>query len=700
MKLCDENMSNSTDPTSPSIDLKQMWEALFQQRLIVASFLGAVLLVTFIGTRLTTPVYEAVSLIQLMPRAGQEVDVNAVVSFDEAGYLERRDRARTQIQVILSRTVRMATIERYNALGHLDLEGAEGAGELKSMMTVGPREDTQLVEIMVSHSDPERASLLANLITEVYKNQNLSARTSAARDTRVWLEGQTGTFREDLDAATEALITFKEVNDLIDIEEKVDDITKRMGALQTALGEATTELALLESQLDEHRRLMWNGKHDVLAGAFESPALRALSEQHALIMTEAAEVFARYEDKHPKHQEAVARVARVESLLADEVGRMVDGEKSRVRILKRQVERLNEELDIVKVELLAKQRLQDTYANLKMEEDRLRKLYSSLSERGAEVELQARTQLNDVRIVDAALAPGRPARPSLPLNMAIALLVGLGGGLGLALLRHRLDDTIRSTEVLEDALGVPLLGSLPRLPRSLSEEERALRAHEHPQSPTAEALRGIRAMLHVSAAAPTPKTLVIRAHQQLVITSCQPGEGKTDTAVGLALTFAKLGVATLLVDADLRRPRVHTLLGVERGPGLAEALAEIEDVLEVVEPTAIPDLYVLPCGEPVDSPNELLASPALATVLARLRGRYPVVIIDTPPILPVSDALVLGRGAEVLLLVRHGQVRQRDTVQVLERLQHAGALVKGVIFNDVPGTAGGYDYYRLPPSAG
>jgi len=692
-----------TPPSKPSdLDLSILWEALQQQRWPATIFLGAVLVTAFLATKLTTPIYEAVALIQLMPRAGQEVDVNAVVSFDEAGYLERRDRARTQIQVILSRSVREAVISAYNEAGFEDLTGADGIGELKGMMTVGPREDTQLVEIKVEHTDPERAAKLANLITEVYTVQNLTSRTSAARETRVWLEGQTGDYRTDLDAATQAVMAFKEANDLVGIDEKVDDVTRRMSSLQSALAEKSTELALLDNTLSEHRRMLWNGKHAVLAGAFDTPALKALSEQHALVLTETAEVFARYGEKHPKHKEATDRVARIEALIAQEVGRLVDGEKVEYRILEGQVERLNTELDLIKAELLDKQRLKDQYRKLKMEEDRLRKMYGSLSERGAEVELQARTRLSDVRIVDAALPPSRPARPSLPLNMAVALLVGLGGGVGLALIRHRMDDTLRTVAALEESLDAPLLGALPQLPASLSEEERALYAHAHPQSATAETLRSIRALLHAQVGSSNPKRLVVMTHRRFLVTSTQPGEGKTDTALGLAVSFAKLGIATLLVDADLRRPRLHALLGVERGPGLSDVLKGDEAALDLVCDTSVSNLYLLPCGEPVDAPNELLASSSIQGTLARLGGRYPVVIIDTPPVSPVSDALVMAPGADVLMLVRHGKVSEPNAVRTLERLRQAGASVQGIIFNGVPTSEVAYRdrYYGEDVSAG
>lgn len=651
-----------------------------------------------VATKLTTPIYEAVSLIQLLPRAGQEVDVNAVVSFDEAGYLERRDRARTQIQVILSRSVRLAVVEAYNADGYDDLTGTAGAGALKGMMTIGPREDTQIVEIMVAHTDPERAAKLANLIAEVYRKQNLSARTEAARETRVWLEGRTDTYREDLAVATQSLIEFRVQNDLIDIDEDVDDISRRMTALQRALGEVTTEHALLESTLVEHRRLLADGQHDVLVSAFESPALRALSEQHALVRTETAEVFARYGELHPRHKQAAQRGERVAELIEEEVSRLVEGERSELRILARQLRRLDDELDQVKTELLQRQRLQDAYENIKMEEESLRRLYGSLSDRGTEVEFQASTQLNDVRILDPAVPPGRPARPSLPLNMVVAVLVGVAGGLGLALLRNRFDDTLRSVAQVEAVLDVPLLGTLPLLPAALSQSERALYPQHNPQSPTAETLRAIRALLHAAPMSRGPKTLVVMAHRRFLVTSSQHSEGKTDAALGLAFSFARLGIATVIIDADMRRPQLHTLLAVEQEPGLADALVDVsEDVLELVEPTRFSDLYVLPCGGGVDAPQELLAGPRWQALLTRLGGRYPVVIIDAPPVIPFPDALVMSAGTDVIMMVRSGVVREEHALRTLERLRRAGAKVRGTVLTGVKlkGDAS-YYYYEQP----
>lgn len=660
------------------MDLEILGEALRQQRWTVLLLLGAVLSATLAASLLSTRQYQAVALIQLMPRAGQEVDVSEVVKHDDAGYLEGRDRARTQIQIILSRTVSEEVVRAYNALGHDDLAATpEGADALRRSLSAGPREDTQLVEIRVLHPDPDRAAILANLVAEVYTRSNLAARTDAARETRVWLDGQTSTHRTALGAASDQVMAFKEAHDLVDIDEKVDGISTRLDALQAASGDVTTRRVLLESKLSEHRRLLRRGQHDVLAGMFTDPALETMATERATIVTEAAEVLSRYGDQHPDHQRAVARIQRVEALIAEEVKRNVDGERSNVETLRRQEREIGEELVKVKAELLAKQRLQGEYDALKQEEARAIQLYGSLGDRGQEVDLQASTRLNDVRVVDRAVPPTRPATPNIPLNMAMAFVVGLGGGLGLALLRHRMNETLLSARDVDHYLETPLLGVLPSLPAGMTATARALYAHDHPRSLEAESLRGIRAVLQsLGVGGPC---------RRILVTSCLPEEGKTSASVGIAIAFAQLGLRVLLIDGDLRLPRLHTMFGVPESPGFGDALIDEEHPQRFVVRTHIDRLHLLPRGAPVEYPNEFLSSPEVNRLLTRLCEGYRVVVIDTPPAALISDALVLARDADgVVMVVRRGRVARDLALKTLGQLRQVGARVLGVALNDVP----------------
>ena len=660
------------------MDIALLVHALRQQRWAILSFLGAALLAALAGSLATTPLYQAVAVIQLMSRAGQELDVGAVVNYDDAGYLERRDRARTQIQIILSRSVRQEVVRRYIALGHTDIpEGPEGAGIVKEGLSAGPREDTQLVEIRMLYTNPERAAALANLVAAVYQESSLQQRTDTARDTQRWLEVQTDQYQVSLDAASQRLIDFKSEHGLVDIEEKVDDITRRLSSLQNALGASTTDRVLLSSELEEHERLLAMGGSTVLAGMLKDPSLEAMLRQHATIVTQSADVLARYGELHPEHQRAVQHIKGVEALIAQEVWRKIEGERSQIRILERQEVQIKEEMDLVKEELLEKQRQLETFNNLKLEEDRIRRLYASLGEREAEVELQALTRLNNVRLVDEAVPPSRPKKPNVPLNMAMALLVGSVGGVGLALLRHRLDDAILTVQDLHRILDTTLLGVLPSLSADIPEAERGLYAFTHPRSLWAEALRGVREMLYAF----TEEGPARRRR----VTSSLESEGKSSVAVGLAIAFSRLGALTLVIDADLHRPHLHTVFGLERGAGLVEALTEETGEFPAVTPTRVPNLDLLSCGAEAEHPDELLSSSALARLLTRLSERYSMIIIDSPPTAPVSDGLALARSVDgVLLVVRRGRVSQPRAAKTLKQLRQISARVLGVVFNDVP----------------
>ncbi|RME29352.1 MAG: polysaccharide biosynthesis tyrosine autokinase [Deltaproteobacteria bacterium] len=659
------------------LDIGQLVEVLRQQRVVFLAFLGAVLATALVGTLLVTPKYQAVALVHLMPRAGQEVKVAEVVD-NSGGYLESRERARTQIQIIQSRRVREEVLRLYNDLGYDDLKPTpEDIEAFGRALSAGPREDTQLVEIRVVHTDPERAAILANLVAEAYREASLEARTDAARETRVWLKGQTGEYRQALDAASEAVLRFKEEHDVVDIDQKIDGITARMNALQEALGAATTERVLLETKHAQHRRLLDAGQTDVLADTLGDPGLDALLAEKAQVATAAAEIQARYGDQHPDHRRAAAHLARVEGLIADEVRNSVDAEAARLRTLVMQEQRLHEELDAVKAELLEKQRLQDQYDALKMEYERARDVYERLGQRETEVDLQAHTRLNDVRIVDWAVAPTRPISPRPALNMAVALGVGIAGGLGLALLRHRLDETVATGADIEGELGETLLGLVPTV-READDDGRVLFPAQHPRSMVAESMRGIRGVL---------MTMLGRGRsRRIVVTSCLPAEGKTSIATGLAVAYAQLGTDVLLVEGDLRAPRLHRIFGLDPdGPGLGDALAAGGDPQRFVRETEIPRLRVLTGRADAELPGELLASPEMSRLLDRLVDHHRVIIIDTPPLGLVADAAALAVEADgVVVVARRAVVRRQALARQIRRLRQMGARVLGVVLNDVP----------------
>ena len=664
--------------TLGAFDLAAFRDVVWEQRRSVLAFLGAVMLAAIIGSALATRWYEAVAVLQLLPRAGREVNVTEVVKLDEGGYMEGRDRARTQIQIIQSRAVREEALRRYRATGATDIgPDAEGIGWLGRHLSAGPREDTQLVEIRVKHKDPEAAAVLANLVADVYVESNLSFRREAARETRVWLESQSAAHQVRLEAASAALLAFKQANDLLGEMGDSADINSRITALHKAIGEVTTERVRLGSVLAEHESMRRAGRSEVLLGAFDDRSLSAIAQQLAELRTQAAEVHGRYGKKHPEYQRVAAHLRSVERLVDSEVTRLVRAERSRFQSLQRQEDELRAELVRVKEELLRREQLGEQYDRLVREEETARRLVASLGERGAEVDLQAQTQLSDVRLVDRAIAPAAPVLPNTSLNLVMAMIVGLAGGVALALVRHQFRDAMLTPRDVERRTELTVLGNIPTLAASVPEAERALFPIHHPHSLQTEAFRALRAMVvHQTGSA---------SGQVILVTSAVAGEGKTTTSIGLAVAFARLGRRTLLVDADLRRPKLGTVFGHKNTQGMSDTLVGRVDPLLLRRATDVKGLFVLPAGRPTENVGELLASPVARRMVEHLRSAFEVIIIDSSPVGVVADAMALSSMVDgVLMVVRRGHAPGRLTVEAAQRLQRSDAHIIGTVLNDTP----------------
>ncbi len=282
-----------------------------------------------------------------------------------------------------------------------------------------------------------------------------------------------------------------------------------------------------------------------------------------------------------------------------------------------------------------------------------------------------------MRVVDLALPPTRPAKPNWKLNLAVALVLGVGGGVGLALLRHRLNTVFLTTGDVARHLPTPLLGAVLRLPPGASGDDAALYGFEHPRSRIAEGFRGIRAILQVSGTKASCR--------RLVVTSSVPEEGKSFCAVGLAVAYAQLDLRVLLVDCDLRLPRLHKVFGVDESPGLTDSLGDSGEPTRGVIRTHVPRLHLLRCGTRAEYPNEVLASAAVETLLAALSQTYDVIVLDTPPAGLLSDALALARNSDgIVLVVRRDKAPRGEVQRTLAQLEQAGATVLGAVLNDLP----------------
>jgi capsular exopolysaccharide synthesis family protein len=674
-----------------SFQLDDLWPILRKQWTVIALFTGSVLVATLVGGLVQTPIYRASALIALSPRAGQELNVSEVVDFSSHGYYEIQQFFRTQVQIIESRSVREEVIRRYAAQGFDDLKLEEqGADKLAAMMTVVPEEQSQLVTISVEHADPERAAVLANLIATVYSDENLDARREASAHATQWLEEKLAEHATKVAELNRKLHDYKAESNLVDVadQQALNTLDAEMTSLNIAYGQRETELVVLETTLATHEDLLKRGRWEELAKVLESPLLQQASRDYATAVAQDADLAGRYGEKHPDRVQLASRMTALVDSMRTEVRRLIDGERAQASVLRSNATSLEARIAKVKAELLDYQGRATEYATLAAEKDRAESFYARLSQRLEEVKLTASTQLNNVQLVDEALAPPSPYKPRIPLSLAIGALIGLAGGVGLALVREYLDDTVSAQLDVTGHLKLPFLGLVPRLPEGISGTEGDLFTHFKPNSSVAEAVRGVRAMIEMNPSGPSPR--------RILVTSSVAREGKTCTSIRLAISFAQMGRRVVVVDADLRRPRIHKVFGDDNQVGVASFLVGAAGVEELPNATIVPNLWTIYSGPSSDHPAELMASPKMEELLTGLEARFDVIVIDTPPSVALSDAVTLSRRVDgIVLVVKEQSVSRAVVKQTIDTFRQVEANIIGVILNhvDLQRSGSKYKYY-------
>jgi succinoglycan biosynthesis transport protein ExoP len=676
---------------APLIDfqLEDVWPILRKQQTVILLFIGTVLSVTLVAGLLRTKEYRASALIHLSPHVGQEVAVNEVVDMNTRGYFEVQQFYRTQIQIILSRSVREDVVRRYTEAGYDDiLLEEDGAQVLAGLMTVVPEEQSQLVEISVTHTDPARAAMLANLVAEVYSDRMLDARRDASSDAVGWLGTQIEQYGKKVADATEAVHEFKAATNTVDIGERLSTLDARLNSLNEAFAKKNTDRVLLEATVESHLELKAKGRLEQLGKVVASPLLETASRDQATAIAALADVAAKYGPQHPEHRQAKARVDALQATVEEEIRRLIAGEEAELIALRSGEESLAQEIASVKTEMLEYQRKASEYDALQNELKRAAAFYDKLSSRLEEVSLTAETQLNNVQIVDRAIAPEVPYKPNIPMSLAVAALVGVVGGIALALAREYVDDTISSQIDVAAHLKVPFLGLIPRLPENITATEADLFTHYNPRSSVSEAVRGLRAMLEMNPNGPPPR--------RILVTSSVAREGKTSTAIRLGVSFAQMGRRVVIVDADLRRPRVHKVFGADHSIGLSSFLVGAATVEELPTATPVPNLYCVYAGAQTEQPAELMASSKMEEMLTGLESMFDIILLDTPPSVALSDAVTLSRRVDgILLVVKEQSVSRAVVRQTIDLLQQVEATILGVVLNNVDLQRAGskYKYY-------
>jgi capsular exopolysaccharide synthesis family protein len=719
-------MSQPTTPISREgalaeslgLDLWRLAHELYKYKWLVIGAVVAASAITYFWTLRQPRIYEADCTIAYEPSPprtlGREIDdITAPMQ-----YWSAREYYATQNEIIRSRAVAEKAVRKLGLqhFGSAPEAGGSGAGanltnaalRVKQQLSVAQDRDTRIVHVRIRDRNAERAMTLANAVADAYIEKTTEDRLGSTTNALEWLGGQLDSLRKDLERSELSLHDFvkEEANLSMPFEEQQSLISEEIHSYNKELNTAHVTRLGLEARLEELEKIdpsdpaTLDGR--VLAA---SPTLNSARERFLDRSNERARLTTRYGDQHPQIRELDVDLTRLSAQIRGEVDGMLAGARSQLREAKRIEGGIRALLDQANRTGLDLNLKEITHRRLQRERDNSARLYGAILERTAETDLAHALQVTLVRVVDRALVPTFSVYPVMRTNLTIGAVIGLLAGIGLALLLSQLDKTIRSIEDAEQ-LGITILGIMPKIEtgvvlggsyysRKRSREAAAivenpdLVVHTHPKSSVAECCRTIRTNL----------TFMAADHPQraLVVTSPNPREGKTTVTLSLAISLTQSGKRVIVVDTDLRRPRVHKALSRTNAVGVTSVLVGAQSVREAIQSTDVPGLDILASGPIPPNPSELLHTAQFGDLIRELTRMYDHVLFDSPPLTVVTDAAVLAPQVDGTILVVHAQKTTHDAVRsALRQLQDVSAHVTGGVMNDIDLSAKRYGYRYGP----
>ena len=565
------------------------------------------------------------------------------------------------------------------------------------------------MEIHYNSTDPQLAASAVNTLAATYVEQNFKTKFESTMQASDWLSKQLVDLQMKVETSQEKLVRYQKEHEILGIDEKQNIITEKLDELNKEMTMAESDRMQKEAV---YRQTESNDPEAIAAaiisdnpasgggGGAGSTLLDKLREQQANLRIQAAELSSQFGPSYPKVVQLNNQIKEIDHQLQSETNKAVDHLKGQYLAALQRENMLRTSFEKQKMEANKLNESAIEYSILKRDLDSNRTLYEGLLEKLKEAGVTAGLRSNNFRIIDAARVPTSPSEPNIPRNLSFALVLGAISGIGLAFLLENMDNTVRIPEQATAISGLPSLGMIPlgsksnsqklagkRLVLTASKEVVETVTQVRPQSQMAESYRALRTSLLLSNLGAPPKVIMV--------TSARPQEGKTTTSINTAIVLAQKGVRVLLIDADLRRPSVHKTLGMGPRSGLSNVLTGSATVQQTITTsTILPNLFIMPAGTPPPNPAELLASANMRELLAELRPQYDHIVIDTPPTLSVTDAVVLSPRADAtILVIRSGRTTKQALRRARDILMQVNAHVAGVLLNAVDLTSPDYYYY-------
>jgi capsular exopolysaccharide synthesis family protein len=703
------------DPGAGDFDtyshLRAYWHILFKRRWTVLTVAVLVTTLGIIRTYRTQPVYRATARVEVEAETPEIRSFNDLyrsgTGFSDDVFLQ------TQVDVLKSENLAWMTVQQ---LGWGEQQGfgspkeSNGGSPVDSQAALKNRliqafrgclsvelmKDSRIVEVGYESSDPRFAARAANALVNNYAEYSFHLKYDATRQASQWMGQQLDELKAKVEKSQQAMVDYERQNAIVNIGEKQTVVEQRLATLSQDLTNAQTDRMQKESlyQLASTNE----SQADLVT---QSPILQRLREKYTDLKGQYLDASEQYGPNFPKVVRLHDQLDETESAISAERKRAVAQLRGDYQTALARENLLSGAVAQEKVEVGKLSELLIQYNILKRDFDTNQQLYDSLLARLKDATMSAGLRATNIHIIDPALIPTGPVRPNKPRDIATGVLIGLVLGITLAFVRESLDNSIKSAEDLEQIIPAPALAVIMKVGSSwlgLRGDKRQpadgaleMAVLKRPTSSLAESYRILRTSVLLSTSPRPP--------QAILVTSAQPGEGKTCTASNLALGLAQRGVPVLIIDADMRRPGVTQALGVNcNGKGLSTVLTgtyKLDEALYQLE--AEPNLWVLPAGPRPANPADLLAAPGMARLLQEACHRFSHVVLDSPPLLLVTDATLLSTIVDgVVLVVESGVTSSGAVVRAQKILENVGGRILGTVLNKLDLSHDGYygTYYR------
>lgn len=689
-----ENRINALPAFVADFDLKQQIRMLWRRRVMIFAVTGVVLLGSWLVIGLMTPIYSASSRVMIDTRKTRYVDIKEVMS----SMTPQLTTVLSEVEVLRSRDLAERVANTLNLYADPEFNPAlrpkpEGIRAIPGMITglfsakkpvdeeerirrersavvaavlarmsASPVPQSMVINISFNSPNPATAAKLANSIAEAYVFDQLEAKFEATRRASVWLNQRVEGLRQSLQESERAVSAYRAESGLLDSRGGLQPSHQQLMELNSQIIQTQAKRSELEAKVARIDTMMRADGGGAIDDNTDSPLIQRLRESEATLLREISDMSTRYGEMHPKMIKSKAELVELREKIRVESSKLGGAVRNELGVVRAREAALREQVRKIEGTLATQGRAEVRLRELEREAQANRMMYENFLGRFKETTEQEQIQQPDARVISRAERPLSPSYPRTGLLMAAATLVGLVLGAMLAILMEKFDDTFRAQDELEEITRLPSIGMIPLIGKRKLKGGLTVPGYlvGRPASSFAEAFRSLWVTLSHGGLQGPPRVLAV--------TSALPGEGKSLTALSLARTVANLGGRVVLVDCDLRRSSVARMLDLQPAAHMDELLEGRASIDQAIVKDNATSLSIIAAHSMERPMLDLLNSQAMANLVAELRSRFDLVVLDSPPVMPVSETQVISRMADTTLFCVRWDSTQRDIVKSALRI--------------------------------